>query len=95
MDVEELFSKKSGNEVEKPEDKRSLRGKKSKFSFKKSTLYANVSLNEMQELHKTKNPHPFAIPLYILTTKDCFAYDLVAKREVLKMRGRDVIKTGT
>lgn len=53
----------------------------------------NPSLNEMQELYK-KGVHPFSIPLYVITTKDCFAFDLIERVTVVKLLGRDVLKSG-
>ena len=75
-------------------EKRSTRNKTCTFHFSDKTFHDNASLIEMQGLHKPPNPHPFAIPLYILTTKDCFAFDLIAKKSYITMRGREVLRTG-
>lgn len=72
--------------------------KENQMSLLPSGSSANCpSFNDMLDFYRPgsqKAIHPFSFPLYVLTTKDCFAFDLIEKRTVINMLGRDVIKTG-
>ena len=68
--------------------------KPNQYELKTSSI-SHPSLNDTLEFYGyNKAVHPFSFPLYVLTTKDCFAFDLVEKISVIDMLGRRITKTG-
>jgi len=48
---------------------------------------------ESESKDKKQEIFPLLLPLYVITTRDSFAFDLIEKVTILKMNGRDVKKT--
>eukprot|EP01016_Furgasonia_blochmanni_P042581 TRINITY_DN5663_c0_g1_i5.p1 TRINITY_DN5663_c0_g1~~TRINITY_DN5663_c0_g1_i5.p1 ORF type:complete len:831 (+),score=111.95 TRINITY_DN5663_c0_g1_i5:560-3052(+) len=66
------------------------------FNLVKSKFTTGGVLDALGYITNSKNNKDlpiFALPFYLNASRDSFAYDLIAKRTVLKLRGRDVIKT--
>lgn len=49
---------------------------------------------ESETRDKRTEIFPLYLPLYVITTRDSFAYDLIEKITIVNMNGRKVKKTG-
>jgi len=69
---------------------------KEKLSLAKGNTYCFAELQDIYLDAKdlSKQVLPLKLPLYLITTRDSFAYDLIEKVTILNMRGRKVVKTG-
>jgi len=54
----------------------------------------SVTLSEIQGSNYKLMRDSFILPLYMISTRDSFAYDLIEKVTILNIRGRKVIKKG-
>lgn len=58
------------------------------------TLKFEDLFGKCAENRKIKEISSFALPLYFISTRDCFAFDLIEKKTVLQLQGRpNVLKT--
>jgi hypothetical protein len=59
----------------------------------------NYTLGDLQDVdtgakNMERELYSLRLPLYLITTRDSFAYDLIEKKTIMEMNGKKVLKTG-